>query len=69
MRLQLGAEMHFLLENPAGSSIFDLECFREVWESGRVVAINMPQCALGLVVERQPIYKKHYTLGLYYSIA
>ena len=55
--LQLYVGRHFWLEDPAGSGIFCLVSFREIWASGRVVAINVPECALGLIVHGQPIYK------------
>ena len=34
-----------------------LACFESIWDSGRVVNINVPWCALGLVVHGQPDYK------------
>ena len=55
-RLQLKAGRHFILENLAGSGTFSLACFRELWGSGQVVSINVPRCALGLVVQGGPIY-------------
>ena len=56
-RLQITAGRHLLLENPAGSGLCGLDCFRGIWESGEVVAVNVPQCALGFIVGGQPIYK------------
>lgn len=57
VRLQLDVDRHLLLEDPAGSAIFDLELFGKLWKSGKVVSINVFQCALGLVVDGTPIYK------------
>ena len=57
VRLQIEANRHFVLENPAGSGLFHLECFKRVWESGKVMSINVPQCAFGLVVDGIPVRK------------
>ena len=54
--IQLRASRHFLVENPAGSELFHLKCFEELWNTGKVVKRNIPQCALGLIVDGQPIY-------------
>ena len=61
VRLQMSVGRHFLLENPPGSGLFELDCFKSIWAIGKVVPINVPQCALGLVVDGHPIYK-HTTL-------
>ena len=55
--IQLRASRHFLAENPADSELFHLRCFEELWNIGNVVKRNIPQCALGLLVDGQPIYK------------
>ena len=45
--LQLKCNRRFILENPAGSGIFSLACFKELWGSDNLVSINAPQCGLG----------------------
>ena len=40
----------------AGSVRFRLACFEAIWNTGRVVTINVPQCALGFVVDGQRTY-------------
>ena len=55
--IQLRANRHFLVENPAGSELFHLDCFEQLWTSGRVVKCRVPQCALGLMIDGMPIYK------------
>ena len=54
--IQLRVGRHFLVvESPAGSDLFHLQCFEELWNTGNVVKCNIPQCALGLIVDGQPI--------------
>ena len=55
--IQLNERGRFLIENPAGSEMFQLPCFKKLWETQRVVSINVPQCALGLRVYDEPILK------------
>jgi hypothetical protein len=48
-RLQAQAGRFWLCENPAGSELFKLPCFEELWSRGRgLCSINFPQCAVGL---------------------
>lgn len=54
---QLREGRHFLIENPAGSEIFYFELYRELWDTGKVVSINFPQCAFGFRVQNIPIHK------------
>ena len=54
---QLSCGRHFLIENPAGSEIFQLPSFQKLGRSGRVVSVNIAQCALGLRINSQPIRK------------
>ena len=56
-RIQFGANRHFLAENPASSELFGLQCSSATGGTGKVVKINGPQSAFGLVVDGQPIYK------------
>ena len=51
--IQLSADRHFIVENPAVSEIFHLLCFVAVFNAGKVVQVNVPQCALGLVLDGQ----------------
>ncbi len=47
-----------MLENPAGSDLFALTCMIRVWATGRVVSMNFPQYATGLVSpEGLPVLK------------
>ena len=55
--IQLGAGRHLLVENPVGIELFHPKCFDATFNEGKVVTINAPQCAVGLVVGGQPIYK------------
>ena len=55
--LQLEAGKHFLVESPAGSELFWLQCFERIWNLGAVVQINVPQCEMGLKVNGEPISK------------
>ena len=55
--LQMKCHRHFLVENPAGSGIFSLSCCRALWDTGGLVSINVPHCALGPNVGGQPTYK------------
>lgn len=57
VRLPIDARRYFLLENLVGSGLFSLKRSKEIWETGRVAASNAPQCALGFVVDGEPIYK------------
>ena len=50
-KLQVSANRHFIMENQVGSVFLSLVCFRGLCDSGEVVSINVPQCALGLAVE------------------
>ena len=54
---QLQAGRHFLIENPAGSELFQLDIYQRLWATGKVVSINIPQCALGLQVHGEPTLK------------
>ena len=45
----------FLADNPAGPELFHLPCFGTIWNICKVVKINVLQCALGLVVDGQPV--------------
>ena len=53
---QIRDNRHLVVEHPAGSEIFPLDCFENIWNAGNVVKINAPQCALGLVIDGQLIY-------------
>ena len=55
--LQLDGHRHFLIENPRGSDIFKLRSFQRLWRTRRCFSMNIPQCALGLVVCGEPILK------------
>jgi len=57
-RIQMGGNRYFLIENPAGSELFQLPEFEQLWKSNRVGKITFPQCGLGLVTpEGEPIHK------------
>ena len=62
LRLQFVAGRYFLLQNPAGSGTIGLESFKRIRESGKVVAINLPQCSSGFVADGQPIYKTKHSV-------
>ena len=47
----------FSLGDLAGSGILNLECFKQIWASGEVAVVNVPQCVLGFIVDGQPVYK------------
>ena len=53
--VQLRANRHFTLENPAGSGIFSLACMNDLWDIGTVIRINEPQRALGFEMCGGPI--------------
>ena len=55
--IHLHSGRHLLVENPAGSELFWLLCSEATWNTGKVVKINVSQCALGLRVHEAPIYK------------
>ena len=55
--LQLQYNRHFIIENPAGSEIFSLPSFKRLYDTKCIAAINFPQCALGLRVHGDLIYK------------
>ena len=61
--IQSGAGRHLLVENPAGSELFHLPCSEAIWNIWKVVKINVPQCALALVVDGRPIYKNTTVLA------
>ena len=46
--VQLAQHRHCILENPRGSEMFRLPAFRALWNTGRIHAVNFPQCATGL---------------------
>ena len=54
---RLGTNMHCLVESTAGSELFFSDCFDRLWNTANVVKRNIPQCALGFIVDGQPIYK------------
>ena len=55
--LQAMAGRTIVIENPRGSDIFRLRCFERLWRTEKFGEISFPQCALGLVVDGQPILK------------
>lgn len=55
--IQLAANRHFLIENPRGNDIFGLSAFHSLWNTGKVVEVTFPQCALGLMIYGEPILK------------
>ena len=56
-KIQSSSGSHLLVENLAGSELFGLPCSQEIWNTDRVVRVNVPQCTLGLMVGGQPVYK------------
>ena len=60
--VRLNCGRHSLVEDLAGSELFRLACFETIWGTGACVTINAPQCALGLMVDGQPIYKNTIAL-------
>lgn len=54
--IQFREDRHLIAENPAGPESFHLECFEAMWNSSRVVKINVSQSASCLVADGQPIY-------------
>ena len=58
IELQMRGGRFFLMENPAGSEIFDLGCMQRLKNIAPVGSITFPQCALGLVsLEGVPLKK------------
>ena len=55
--LQLQTDRHFIVDNFARSELFHLSCFAAIYNIGKCVKVNVPQCALGLVVDGEPICK------------
>jgi hypothetical protein len=56
--IQITADHFFLIENPAGSELFQLPEFRDLWNTGKVGKITFPQCTVGLKTpEGLPILK------------
>ena len=57
-RIQMDENRYFLIENPAGSELFQLPEFERLWKTNKVGKIIFPQCGLGLVTpEGEPIHK------------
>ncbi len=60
--LQLVEGRYFLIENPAGSDLFNLPEFQTLWATGQVGKIIFPQCTVGLETpdeqKREPIFKE-----------
>ena len=57
--LQMQCGRYRLLGNPASSDMFSLTCFKSLWDIGKVVSINVPQCTLGLQFVRATHIHKH----------
>ena len=49
VEIQLAAGRFILIENPAGSELFDLPGFIRLWKTGKFGRIIFPQCATGLL--------------------
>ena len=60
--VQLEQGRHFIIENPRGSEMFRLPAFRALWNTGRVKAVNFPQCAVGLRSPEGVPLLKHTTM-------
>ena len=54
---QITGARHAIIENPSASTMWSLPCFRKLWSTGKIGRITFPQCALGLVVDNEPIQK------------
>ena len=56
--IQMNGNRYFLIENPAGSELFDLPEFRKIWSTDKIGRIIFPQCSVGLETpEGEPIHK------------
>ena len=53
--VQLGGNRHLLAENLAGPELFNLACFEAICNICRCVTIKVPQRALGLIMDGQPV--------------
>ena len=55
--IQLTVRRHFVIEKLAGSNMFGLPSFRELWSAQQVVTVNFHQFMSGLRVYNEPIGK------------